>query len=160
MEQRERIQTLSVTELLQKFPGLVPNRLYYWESQGWVKSVPAKKGTRDVKRYPVEEAERVHKALELINRGFAPKKAFEIVNAGATSESRSVEIEKLLRLMERLHVQINKSGVSEEEKQEMQKVLDEITEQIVLLATNEAIEGIRDRVRSLTSETDTSGRSD
>jgi hypothetical protein len=72
--------TMSVTDLIRKIPGLVPNRLYYWESQGWVNSISEMKGTRNVRRYTIQEFEKVNQAMRLINIGYSPRGAFEKIN--------------------------------------------------------------------------------
>lgn len=68
-------ENIGVTRLLTRFPGLVANRLYYWESKGWVTSTKVQKRKRIVRMYLPMQAARIERMWTLVQAGYAPRQA-------------------------------------------------------------------------------------
>jgi hypothetical protein len=99
MPQKPEDQALSVTDVLKRFPGLVPTRLYYWEKRGWVKPIRTRRGSLQVRSYPPAEVKKMGAALSLIEEGYSPRAAFLQTETFRAAGSLSAKMERFAGLL-------------------------------------------------------------
>ena len=129
----ERLSTL--VEILRQHPGLLPHHLYYWEIQGWIKPIKIKVRERYRKRYNFETAARIGHIWHLVQRGYTPRAAIEIIDKGAPREPRdTLSIYKIEAIFEeffqRVWQEILPKIPNPDDRRSAEQLLEELTTEV------------------------------
>lgn len=96
-KQVDETKDFSPKQVFGMIPGLDRDMLRWWTYQGWVKPRLRKVGKKSVHFYPEEEIPKIRRMWELVQEGYAPRRAHELVQQQEVAEPRIARKEVTLR---------------------------------------------------------------